>query len=204
MPSLPRGPGSSARKNAASSRPNARSPLGTDRRPSSGRPGPRRCAPASQRRRSSARSAAVRYRSLIGRDRQRRQIRSSSRGMPSDTLARRPGLAVEDLLEVLGRGPAPERQAAGQAAIEDDPEGPDVGPAVEAVGLAPDLLGGHVGQGAGDLAPPQPLDLLVDGQAEVADLRARPASRARCSTASGRDGPARRCGHGARPRRPSP
>ena len=41
-------------------------------------------------------------------------------------------------------------------------------------GLAPDLLRRHVGRRPRDLAPAQPLDLLVDRQAEVADPRLAP------------------------------
>ena len=69
---------------------------------------------------------------------------------------------------------AGEREPAGQSPVEDDAQGPDVGASVEAVGFSPDLLGRHVGEGPRDLAPPQPLELLVDGQAEVADVRLAP------------------------------
>ncbi len=37
--------------------------------------------------------------------------------------------------------------------------------------LAPNLLGGHVGGGAGDLTGPEPLQVLADGQAEIGDVR---------------------------------
>ena len=69
---------------------------------------------------------------------------------------------------------AGKREPAGQPPVEDDAQGPDVGAAVEAVRLPPDLLGRHVRRSPRDLAPPQPLDLLVDGQAEVADARLAP------------------------------
>ncbi len=41
---------------------------------------------------------------------------------------------------------------------------------VEAMRLAPDLLGGHVGRRAGDLAGPEPLQVLADRQSEVGDV----------------------------------
>ena len=85
-------------------------------------------------------------------------------------LPRGARLAAQDLLEALGGGFTAKRQPAGQAAIEDDADRPDVGPPVQAVGLAAHLLGSHVRKRAGHLAPPQPLNLLVHGQPEVADL----------------------------------
>ena len=90
------------------------------------------------------------------------------RRQAGDDLARngRPGLEVRLERRLLVAGG--ERRAAGQGVEEDAPERVDVGAGVK--GLAADLLGGEVGEGAGP-APvgphgPRP----VDGQAEVAEV----------------------------------
>ena len=48
---------------------------------------------------------------------------------------------------------------------------PDVGPRIEPVGLAPDLLGRHERRRARDLAGQQVLRVLAHRQAEVGDVR---------------------------------
>ena len=84
-------------------------------------------------------------------------------------LAGRPGLAIENLVEVLDGTFAAKWQPPGQAAVENHSQSPDVRTPVQSIGLATNLFGRHVRQRAGDLATPQPLDLFVNRQAEIAD-----------------------------------
>ena len=84
---------------------------------------------------------------------------------------KRPGIAVEDLLKNLVLVAARKRQLAGQSSVQDNTDRPDVSAAVETVGLPSHLLRRHVGECPRDFDLPLLLDLLVDGQAEVADMR---------------------------------
>ena len=62
-------------------------------------------------------------------------------------------------------------RCAGQHAVENDAQAPDVGAAVEPVALAANLFGRHVRRRAGDLAAPGPPVVIVQRQAEVGDVR---------------------------------
>ncbi len=90
-------------------------------------------------------------------------------------LVRRPWVAPLDLLEQVRRLRRRERAEAGEDLIQDDPQAPEVAPAVEPVDLAADLLGRHVRTRPRQLAPVVALGALVQGQAEVAQVR--PADR---------------------------
>src|SRR5262249_8685879 len=80
-------------------------------------------------------------------------------------------VTVEDLVEELRALPRPEREPAGHALVEDHAKRPDVGATVEAMRLAPDLLGSHVGRRPRHLAHPALLVVLGDRKAKVADPR---------------------------------
>ncbi len=86
-------------------------------------------------------------------------------------LARGLGVAIEDLVEDLVSSAAGERRPAGQAEVKDDAQGPDVSAAVEPMGFAADLFGGHEPRCARDFAPLQALKLFINREAEVADER---------------------------------
>ena len=86
-------------------------------------------------------------------------------------LTRWARFASEDFLEILGGRFPPERQSAGQSSVENHASRPDVGPAIQPVGLATNLLGRHVRKRAGYLSASQSLNLFIDRQAEIADFR---------------------------------
>ena len=68
---------------------------------------------------------------------------------------------------------AAERQLPGQHLVEDDPQAVDVATAIDLVGLAPRLLGAHVGRRAQHLAVERHRDLarFTLGQPEVHQVR---------------------------------
>ena len=121
--------------------------------------------------RSAASAPAVGYRSAGSFARHFRQISSTSRGSPGTRLPGRSGSSSATFRRSAIVVRVLERPGAGQALVEDHPEGIDVGLRADELGLAPGLLGGHVrrrahhGLGGRQVAPTGSL-----GQAEVGDL----------------------------------
>ena len=70
-----------------------------------------------------------------------------------------------------GRCAPPNGRPPCQELVEDDPQCPDVGPAVEPVCLATDLLGCHVRDRPGQLSRPSRLGRLMHGQPKVGHMR---------------------------------
>ncbi len=81
------------------------------------------------------------------------------------------GISIQDFIEDLIAVAADEGRPAGEADVEDHPDRPEVGPAVQTMGFTANLLGRHESRSAGDFAPLEPLKILIDRQAEVGDKR---------------------------------
>ena len=108
-----------------------------------------------ERRRSSAMSLAVVYRSDARFESAFRQMRSSSLGIVSSIWrggrASAGVILLEDLADVNRLGTV----GAGQQLVEDHAQAEDVGSTIDPVPFAPGLLGAHVGGCSGD-PPPLP------------------------------------------------
>ncbi len=206
-PSRSRGPGSSSRKKSASCASKDRRPFGTiligrwsesDCRDVSGSGADSRVDPGGvlvgtagapgeavppaawrNRRRSSAMSLAVLYRSDARFASDFWQIRSSSLGIVSSIWRGGRGSVVLIDSRTSRRDIAAKRPLRGQQLVEHDPQAEDIRTTIDPVAFTPGLFGAHIGRRAGQ--PPTLAEVFIlEREPEVRHARLCPMRRSGC------------------------